>query len=154
MKISIKPFFVGFGAASLLFAVAVAVFVYCFAWLNRSGPPTFREQRLPSGNAVKVTMCNLLWGVEHDERRSGDDTFGIEYVSTTPHADLPGLDQETLEVFELIRSISEQWGLPMATVSAFPTAQRKGRYYLYSFTRAPGGKWSFERKEMKVFIND
>jgi hypothetical protein len=40
------------------------------------------------------------------------------------------------------------------TISAFPTAKRKGWYYIYSFTRAPQGKWTFDKKLTKVFVDD
>jgi hypothetical protein len=64
------------------------------------------------------------------------------------------MDQETLEVFELLRPISEQWGFSRATISVFPTTERKGKYHIYTFTRVRDGKWTFERHSAKVFIND
>lgn len=101
-----------------------------------------------------MTSFHLLWGVEHEERRSLDDTFGLEYVSSAAKGDLAVLDREISEVFELIRPISEQWGFNIATISAFPTTQRKGWYYIYAFTRERQGKWTFDRKLTKVFAND
>lgn len=77
-----------------------------------------------------------------------------EYVSSAANGDLTVLDQETLEVFELIRPVSEQWGFNRATISAFPTTQRKGKYYIYAFTRSPDGKWTFSRHPAKVYVND
>jgi hypothetical protein len=64
------------------------------------------------------------------------------------------LDQEILKVFELIRPISERWGFSIATISAFPTTKRKGWYYIHSLTREPQGKWMFDRRLTKVFVND
>jgi len=78
----------------------------------------------------------------------------LEYVSTVPHTDLAAVDRETLETFELIRPISELWSLKVANVSAFPSTQRKGKYFIYIFSRGSDGKWSLERKPAKVFIND
>ena len=109
---------------------------------------------LPSGKVIKVMACHLAWGVEHAERRVAHDSFVLEYVSTIPHTDLAAVDRETAETFELIRPISELWGLPIATVAAFPSVQRKGRYLLYAFSRGADGRWNFERKLEKVFIND
>jgi hypothetical protein len=57
-------------------------------------------------------------------------------------------------MFELIRPVSELWGLKVAEVSAFPTVQRKGKYFIYVFSRGAEGKWRFERKPAKVFVND
>ncbi|MEI2722829.1 MAG: hypothetical protein V9H26_04600 [Verrucomicrobiota bacterium] len=109
---------------------------------------------LPSGKTVEVTMCNFAWGVEHAERDVQKDSFVLEYVSTVPHTDLAAVDRETLEVFELIRPVSELWGLDVANVSAFPTVDRRGKYFIYLFSQDSGGNWTFQRKEAKVFIND
>lgn len=109
---------------------------------------------LPSGKTVEVTMCNFAWGVEHAERDVQKDSFVLEYVSTVPHTDLAAVDRETLEVFELIRPVSELWGLDVANVSAFPTVDRRGKYFIYLFSQDLGGNWTFHRKEAKVFIND
>jgi hypothetical protein len=131
-------------------AAAVGAFLF-------TGPrirTVFHDQALPSGKTVKVTMCNFAWGVEHEERRVRDDCFILEYVSTVPHADLAAVDRETLEVFELIRPVSELWGLKTASVSAFPKVERKGKYFIYSFKRTPAGVWVHERTPAKVFVND
>jgi hypothetical protein len=99
-------------------------------------------------------MGTFAWGIEHEDRHARDDCFILEYVSTVPHTDPEAVDRETVEAFELIRPISELWGLQAAQVSAFPRVERKGRYFLYVFTRNPDGTWSFTRKQEKVFIND
>jgi hypothetical protein len=101
-----------------------------------------REQRLPSGKVVKVISCLLAWGVEHDERYPDQDAFALEYVSATPREPSPALEGEALEVFELIRPISEQWGFSTATVSALRSPERTGTYDVFVFTRSAGGKWS------------
>lgn len=151
VKLQIKSVAVGFALASLLIFGAVAGL---FWFADSRSRPVFHDQVLPSGKTVKVTSFNLAWGVEHDERRAGDDTFALEYVSTVPHTDEAALDMETLEVFELIRPASEQWGFKSAQISAFPTTQRKGKYYIYVFKRGPEGKWTFTRNSAKVFVND
>jgi hypothetical protein len=99
-------------------------------------------------------MCHFAWGVEHDERHVRDDSFVLEYVSTVPHTELAAVDRETVEAFELIRPISELWKLKVASVSAFPKAERKGSYFVYVFTQSPQGAWTYERKPAKVFVND
>lgn len=154
MSIHIKSFALGVGFACLVFVGAIAVFIAYFTYSSRHAQPTFREQPLPSGKSVKITSFHLLWGVEHEERRSHDDTFGLEYASAAAQGDLAVLDREIAEVFELIRPISEQWGFTVATIAAFPTTKRQGRYYIYAFTREPQGQWTFERKPAKVFVND
>lgn len=114
----------------------------------------FHNQALASGKVVKIISCNLVWGIEHEERNVSQDSFQLEYVSTVSHSDLSALDRESEEVFELIRPLSEQWGFRAAAVVAFPTTQRKGRYFIYNFARTTNGSWSFERHEAKVFVND
>jgi hypothetical protein len=51
-------------------------------------------------------------------------------------------------VFELIRPISEQWGLSTATVSALRTPQRTGTYDVFAFTRSAAGKWTYTRQSI------
>ena len=147
----IKSFVFGVLFAALL---VVGGLVGVFFLMGPQIRTIFHDQRLPSGKVVKVTMCNFAWGVDHSDRHARDDFFVLEYVSTLPHTDLASVDRETLEAFELIRPISELWGLNMANVSAFPSVQRKGRYFVYIFSRSSDGKWNFERKPAKVFIND
>jgi hypothetical protein len=149
-----KSLVLGFGAGCLLFVIVIAAFFGYLAYDTRNYEPPFRERTLPSGKTIKVTSFHLLWGIEHDDRHSRDDTFGLEYSSGAPLADLAALDAEVLQVFELLRPVSEQWDFSVATIAAFPTTQRKGRYYLYSFRRAAQGTWNFERSSAKVFIND
>lgn len=99
-------------------------------------------------------MCTFAWGVEHSERDVGKDSFLLEYASTVPHTDLAAVDRETVEVFELIRPLSELWGLSTASVSAFPSVARRGRYFTYQFSRSAAGHWTYQRSEAKVFSND
>jgi hypothetical protein len=150
MKIQVRAFVLGFLFAGLLLAGAVSVFLFSGSQIRS----IFHDQVLPSGKTVKVTMCNFAWGVEHADRHVRDDCFVLEYVSTVPHGDPAAVDRETLEAFELIRPVSELWGLNVANVSAFPSVQRKGKYFIYVFSRGSDGKWGFERKPAKVFIND
>lgn len=109
------------------------------------------EQHLPSGKVVKVTQCLLVWGVEHGERHTDQDQFSLEYVATVPQTATVELEKEALEVFELIRTASEQWSFTRASVSAFESVERSGPYQVFAFTRGADGKWSFERHPMKVF---
>lgn len=125
---------------SLAVIVAVAMSTGCV------GDSTFREpireQPLQSGKVVKVISCLLAWGVEHDERHPDQDSFALEYLSSVSR-DLPqDLEREVLEVFELIRPISEQWGLPTATVSALRSPDRTGTYDVFAFRRSAAGTWS------------
>ncbi len=107
-----------------------------------------REQRLPSGRVVKVVSCLLAWGVEHDERHPDQDAFAIEYLSSVPRVPPQELEREALEVFELIRPISEHWGLSTATVAALRSPERTGNYDVYAFTRSAAGTWSHTRQEL------
>ena len=116
--------------------------------------PLWHDQQLPSGKVVKVTSFHLVWGVEHDERDATKDSFALEYVSVNAQAEPAQREAEAREVFELIRPISEQWGFRMATMAAFPSLERQGRYDLYRFDRQPDGRWSATRSEAKVFAND
>src|SRR4029450_13522174 len=86
--------------------------------------PLVREQRLPSGRVVKVVSCLLAWGIEHDERHPDQDSFALEYLSSVPRDPMPGLEREVVEVFELIRPVSEQWGFSTAAVTALRAAHR------------------------------
>lgn len=132
-------------SASLLLA-------FCFGCGDSSG---FRqatlEQRLPSGKVIKVTSCLLTWGVEHEERHPNQDSFALEYVTAVPSAASQDLDQEALEVFESIRPISEQWGFSTASVAAFTSVERTGKYEIFVFSRSSDGRWSFSRNSAKVY---
>ena len=111
-------------------------------------------ERLASGSTVKIVSFNLVWGIEHDDRDVARDSFAIEYVSAIAGADVAAREAEAAQVFELVRPVSEQWGFRSASMSAFPTLQRKGRYDLYGFERHADGHWSFTRSDAKVFAND
>lgn len=150
MKVQMKSVVLGFGLACLLLVGILAAFLF----VARNDRPIFRDQLLASGKTVQINSFHFVWGVEHDERRKRDDSFALEYVSSVAHEDLAGLDRETLEVFELIRPVSEQWGFQSATISVFPTVQRKGRYYIYTFSREPPGRWTYQRNSAKVYIDD
>ena len=113
--------------------------------------PLALEQRLASGKVVKVTSCLLVWGVEHGERHPNQHSFALEYVSALPTTAAKELDQEALEVFELIRPVSEQWRFSTASVAAFATVERTGKYNLFAFSRSSDGRWSFTRTAAKVY---
>ena len=121
--------------------VAVALSFACFG--SQEGFRTLvHEQRLPSGRVVKIISCMFAWGVEHDERHADQDGFALEYLSATPRERSQDLEREALEVFELIRPTSEQWGLSSATVTALRTPERTGTYDVFAFTRSAAGTWS------------
>jgi len=146
VKIQISSVILGVVVACLLLLGA-----FTFLWIDTGGSkPIFRDQVLPSGKVIKIKSFNLVWGIEHEDRRTNDDQFALEYVSSDANTD----STETIEVFELIRPVSELWGFNKATVSVFPTIHRKGKYYIYVFVRNVTGKWTFSRHESKVFIND
>jgi len=111
-------------------------------------------EKLPSGGMIKIVSFNLVWGIEHDDRDVSKDSFAIEYVMANPRGDVKQREAEALEVFEFMRPASERWGFRTASMSAFPTLTRKGRYDLYGFERQPDGQWSFKRSDAKVFAND
>ncbi len=140
MKIQIRSFVLGLLSTCLLL---VGALVAVFFLMGPQIRTIFHDQVLPSGKVVKVTMCNFAWGVDHEDRHARDDCFVLEYVSTVPHTDPAAVDRETLETFELIRPVSELWGLNVANVSAFPSVQRKGKYFIYVFSRGSDGKWTF-----------
>jgi hypothetical protein len=102
----------------------------------------WHEESLASGNKIKVTSLNLVWGAEHDDHALGKDCFAIEYVTSFPGADAKQREAEALEAFELVRPMSEQWGFREATVAAIPTVDHRGLYDLYWFQRQPDGRWS------------
>src|SRR3954462_12705845 len=151
MTIHAKSLALGFAVACLL---GVGAVVAAFFLIGPQIRTLSHDLVLPSDKPIKVTSFHFAWGVEHDERRLADDRFALEYVSTVPHTDLAAVDRETVEAFELIRATSELWALNAADVSAFPSVQRKGRYLAYVFSRNSDGRWSFERKPAKVFVND
>ncbi|KGF71819.1 hypothetical protein DO97_15080 [Neosynechococcus sphagnicola sy1] len=73
---------------------------------------------------------------------------------SSPDLDQQSRDREAIEVFELIRPISEQWGFDKSELYAFPKTKRKGIYYIYTLKRNPDGKWAYEQHLSKVHIND
>jgi hypothetical protein len=151
MKIQLKSIIIGFALACVLLVGGVVALFYL------SGPryhQVLRAQRLASGATVNITSFNLVWGAEHDERDTTKDCFALAYVSAFPDRDAVGREQELHDVFELIRPVSEQWRFDKATVAAFPTTERKGKYDLYLFTRKQDGTWNADRQVMKVFVND
>jgi hypothetical protein len=116
--------------------------------------PLWREQKLPSGRMVKVTSCLLTWGVEHEERTMDNDSFALEFVYDRSDSTDAERDQEAKEAFELIRPISELWGLKHASVAGFPTMTRKGRYDVFVFDRTADGAWKSTRSTRKMFATD
>jgi hypothetical protein len=131
---------------------ASLLLIFCLGCGEAGGfsSPTL-EQRLASGKAIRVTSCMLVWGVEHGERHPNQDSYALEYVSALPDTAGKELDQEALEAFELIRPVSEQWGFSTASVSAFTSVERTGRYNIFAFSRSSDGRWTFARHAAKVY---
>ncbi len=131
--------------ARMSLVLAVASVAGCDAIFG-GGPfrTPWHEETLSSGRTIKVTSFNLVWGAEHDEHTLGQDCFAIEYVMTQPDADAKQLEAEAIEVFELVRPASEQWGFREATVAAIPTPEHRGPYDLYWFQRQVDGHWSYK----------
>src|ERR1043166_7001507 len=98
--------------------------------------PVWRDQKLPSGRTIKVTYFQLVWGTEHDDRNLDADCFAMEFVTNKSDASDANREQEAKEVFELVRPVSEHWGFKTATLSGFPTLERKGKFDFYIFSRA------------------
>jgi len=112
-------------------------------------------ETLASGDTVKVTSFDLVWGAEHDGRDARKDCFAMEYVTAHPGKDLALREAEAKQVFnELVRPAAERWGFRTAEVSAFPHLERKGHYDFYAFEQAADGRWSFKRSGRKVFSTD
>jgi hypothetical protein len=138
-----------------ILAVLPALVLLLLAGCDDHFRTLWHGERLASGSMIKVTSFNLAWGIEHDDRDVGQDAFAIEYVTAIPGADVKNREAEATEVFAaLVRPATEQWGFHTASLAAFPTLQRKGRYDLYLFQRGPDGIWSYTRSEAKVFAND
>jgi hypothetical protein len=101
-----------------------------------------RELHLPSGKVITIVSCMLAWGVDHDDRLPQQDAFQVEYLSSVPREQSQALEREVLEVFEMIRPLSEQWGLSSASVVALRTPERTGTYDAFGFTRSAAGTWA------------
>jgi hypothetical protein len=150
MKAKLLWFIVG-GLTSI--ALLVGGFFALFS-LDGGGKLPVHEQVLASGKTVKIIAFHLAWGVEHDERFADRDTLALEYISPLVLTNKGALDSEVTEVFELIRPVSEQWKFPHASISAFSSIERKGKYWIYTFNRGPTGAWNFESREQKVYANE
>lgn len=103
----------------------------------------WREQKLSPDKNVKVISLQIAWGTEHDEPRHPErDCFVLQFVYPTPDTSDEAHEREALEVFELIRSVSEQWGFTNAELMAYSSLEHDRHYDLFLFERAPDGKWS------------
>jgi hypothetical protein len=151
LKVKIKYLIYGFLIACLFGIGGMIGFSYFY---ENNRDMTVHEQTLPSGKSIRITMCDLLWGVEHNDRFSNQDCFAIEYVMSTADSSQEIQDREAMDVFELIRPVSEQWKIEKASLTAFPTLKRKGTYSVYALKRNPNGKWEYKRYTAKVHIND
>lgn len=104
MKAKIKYFIAGSVIAMLLcVAGVVSFFIY-----EAKRPMTYYDQVAPSGSRIKLVSFNLSRGMEHGVRYASQDCFYIEYICAVPHAPQEAKDKEALDVFELIRPVSEQ----------------------------------------------
>jgi hypothetical protein len=132
-------------------ALAIGIGLLAAACFDGPFRQPFREQRLPSGGVIKITSCLLAWGDDHGP---AGDAFELEYVSAIPSSQTEHREREAREAFELIRPVAEQLGLADASVAAFTTLERTGRYDLFIFTRSTTTTWSIRHEERKVHIND
>jgi hypothetical protein len=57
-------------------------------------------------------------------------------------------------VFEAIRPLADSLGLESASVSAFPSAVRRGHYVRSDYSRDPARGWTFKRVDAKVSANE
>lgn len=141
MKTKLLFFIFGLSAAAVLAAGTFLSLVY----FQDNQSPIVREQVLAPGKTIKILSFLLAWGMDHSQRLPEQDSFSLDYVSAAIETDTESINKEALQVFELIRPVSEQWGFNMATVSAFRSTSRNGQYYIFAFKRAENGSWSFER---------
>ena len=138
-------------------AAAVMALVASGALVLRLGAGGPKEQhhrrlKLASGRTLEVTALYLGFGDDHSGRGAVDDGVCVEYVTSFP--DEAARDKEAVEVFEAIRPLVDSLGVGTASVSAFPSLLRKGRYERHDYTRDAAGTWTSKRVEAKVFIND
>lgn len=132
--------------AFVLFAVVVT------GCRQQAFTPLYHEETLSSGEKVKVTSFNLVWGGRpgDDGCTGGSDCLSLEFVSNHPAAAAATKEKEARDVFELIRPASEQWGFTNAEVLGFRQVQRTGDYDIFLFNRT-NGIWTLEHKTMPVF---
>ena len=128
-------------------AMHVALLLLLAGCSGSDGPfrTPWHPEKLASGSTIKITAFDLVWGAGHgdDDHVMGPDCFKITYVSGLSGADIAQRDAEARQVFELVRPISEQWGLHTAEVAAIPTLEHRGPYDVYEFEQKPDGSWSF-----------
>ncbi len=146
---------------SLLLGAAgtVAAIVAAFMLLMRAGSssPAPMEQhhrtlKLASGRALEVMALSLYFGDEHSQRGAADDAVVVEYVAAS--GDEKQRDDDAAQVFEAVRPLADSLGLETASVSAFPSAMRKGHYVRSDYSRDQVRGWSFKRVEAKVSANE
>jgi hypothetical protein len=122
------------------------VWLFVLAWTGGCGGEfhePWREQKLPGGKSVKVKSLQIAWGVEHDEPRHAErDCFVLQFVYTVPDGGDEVHYREAKQVFELIRSISEQWGFTSAELMAYSTSEPSRHYDLFVFQQSAAGDWS------------
>ena len=140
------------GAAA---AVVALVATGALALRVASGGPKEQRHRtlqLASGRTLEVTALYLAFGDDHSGRGAVDDGVEVAYVTSSPGDD--ARDKEAAEVFEAIRPLAESLGVGSASVSAFPSLLRKGRYERHDYARDAAGSWTSTRVEAKVSVND
>jgi len=150
MRVDGKSMLLGAAAAVLTLVAAGALFL----GVAPGGPKEqhHRTLKLASGRRLEVTALYLGFGDDHSGRGAVDDGVCVEYV--TPSPEDGSRDKEVVEVFEAIRPLAESLVVESASVSAFRSLLRKGRYERHDFTRDAAGAWTSKRVEAKVFAND
>lgn len=127
--------------AGRILPVGLALLLGC-EFPGGTGPTLVRQQRLQSGKTVSITGVNLTFGARDNV---GNDSFRVEYTCSNPQGSQQDLNTEASEVFDLIRPISEQWGLKTASLEAFPTEKHTGKFTAYHFKRQANGQWASEK---------
>jgi hypothetical protein len=126
-------------------AAGVVALVAAFGLLMHAGSGGQKEQRhrtlkLASGRKAEVMAVYLGFGDEHSQRGAIDDGVSVEYVTSLTDDRARG--DEAAEVFEAIRPLAEALGVGVASVSAFPSATRQGRFVRHEYTRDAAGRWT------------
>ena len=137
-------------AGLVIASVSILLILFIFSFQKESSRMLFRDQILPSGSVMKVSSFNLVQRKENKNHKRSKACFALEYASSVSNAEPESKAREALEAFELIRPISEQWGLDTASISALQSSNRNGAYDKFVFKRSADGKWFYSRYPAKL----
>ncbi len=152
MRVDPKSMLLGAAATVASIAAAVVLLMHAGSSSPASMEQHHRTLKLASGRALEVMALYLYFGDEHSQRGAADDAVCVEYVAAS--GDDKQRDDDSSQVFEAIRPLADSLGLETASVSAFPSAVRKGHYLRSDYSRDPVRGWSFKRVEAKVSANE